>query len=200
MKELDCRGLACPMPVMQLRDLLAQGKPASVTMLVDNEAAKENVSRFLIHQGYQATAEEIHGDFKVVGTNVDTACEIMSGQEMTAAAGGNKKILVMITSDRIGHGDDGLGSKLLLNFLKTLKEMRPDLWRMVFVNNGVKLTVEHAESLPALQELAAAGVSLLVCGACLNHFQLLDKKQVGETSNMLDIVTSLQLADSVINI
>ena len=201
MKELDCRGLACPMPVMQLRDLLAQGKPASVTMLVDNEAAKENVSRFLIHQGYQVTAAEINGDFKVVGTNADTACEIMSGQELTAAAaGGSKKILVMITSDRIGHGDDELGTKLLLNFLKTLKEMGLDLWRMVFVNNGVKLTVEHAESLPALQELAAAGVSLLVCGACLNHFQLLDKKQVGETSNMLDIVTSLQVADSVINI
>lgn len=198
MKELDCRGLACPMPVMQLRDLLAQGKPASVTMLVDNEAAKENVSRFLIHQGYQVTAEEINGDFKVAG--IGTACEIMNEQELTAVAGGNKKILVMITSDRIGHGDDGLGAKLLLNFLKTLKEMGSDLWRMVFVNNGVKLTVEHAESLPALQELAAAGVSLLVCGACLNHFQLLDKKQVGETSNMLDIVTSLQLADSVINI
>ena len=198
MKELDCRGLACPMPVMQLRDLLAQGKPASVTMLVDNEAAKENVSRFLIHQGYQVTAEEIHGDFKVVG--IGAACEIMNEQELTAAAGSDKKILVMITSDRIGHGDDELGSKLLLNFLKTLKEMGSDLWRMVFVNNGVKLTVEHAESLPALQELAAAGVSLLVCGACLNHFQLLDKKQVGETSNMLDIVTSLQLADSVINI
>jgi hypothetical protein len=34
----------------------------------------------------------------------------------------------------------------------------------------------------------------------LNHFGLLEKKQVGETTNMLDIVTALQLADKVISI
>ncbi len=200
MKELDCQGQACPLPVIQLRDLLEQGKPAAVAVLVDNEAAKENVSRFLLHQGYQVATEKIQNDFKVIGTGTDAGCEIMNEQDLSAAAGGNKKIVVLITSDRIGHGDDELGTKLLINFLKTLKEMGPDLWRLVFMNNGVKLTVENAESLPALHELAAAGVSVLVCGACLNHFKLLDKKQVGETSNMLDIVTSLQLADSVINI
>lgn len=106
----------------------------------------------------------------------------------------------MITSDRLGHGDDILGAGLLFNFLKTLNEMGPDLWRLVFVNSGVKLTVEEAEALPVLRELADAGVSILVCGTCLNHFNLLDKKQVGETTNMLDIVTSLQVADQVINI
>jgi len=105
----------------------------------------------------------------------------------------------MLTGERIGHGDDGLGGLLLLNFLKTLKEMRPDLWRLVLVNGAVKLTAEGSEGLPHLQELADSGVSILVCGTCLNHFQLLEKKQVGETTNMLDIVTSLQLADSVIN-
>ncbi len=200
MKELDCRGQACPLPVIQLRDVLEQGKPAAVTIFVDNEAAKENVSRFLLHQGYQVTAEEINGDFKVTGAGVDGAYKIMNEQGLSVMAGGNKKIVVLITSDRMGHGDDELGTRLLINFLKTLKEMGPDLWRLVFMNNGVKLTVENAESLPALHELTEAGVSILVCGACLNHFHLLDKKQVGETSNMLDIVTSLQLADSVINI
>jgi hypothetical protein len=32
------------------------------------------------------------------------------------------------------------------------------------------------------------------------HFNILDEKQVGETTNMLDIVTAMQLADKVINI
>ena len=117
-----------------------------------------------------------------------------------AKAGGNKKILVMLTGERIGHGAGGLGGLLLLNFLKTLKEMVPDLWRLVLINGAVKLTAEGADALPYLQELAKSGVSLLVCGTCLNHFQLLEKKQGGETTNMLDIVTSLQLADSVINL
>jgi hypothetical protein len=37
-------------------------------------------------------------------------------------------------------------------------------------------------------------------GTCLNHFDILDKKEVGETTNILDIVTAMQLADKVINI
>jgi selenium metabolism protein YedF len=112
----------------------------------------------------------------------------------------SKKIMIMVGADRMGHGDDGLGSAILLNFLKTLKEMGSDLWRLVFVNSGVVLTAAGSEAVEILQGLAEEGVQILVCGTCLNHFRLLDAKQVGETTNMLDIVTSMQLADSVINI
>lgn len=201
MSELNCRSLACPAPVTRVRDLLAQGKPATVTVLVDNEAARENVSRFLAYQGYQVAVEEAGDDYKVIGSGGDQACEVMDEKELAAvAAGEGGKILVMITSDRLGHGDDQLGRGLMLNFLKTLKEMGPELWRLVFINAGVKLTVAGAETMAPLQELVANGVSILVCGTCLNHFKLLEQKQVGETTNMLDIVTSLQLADKVINV
>ncbi|MDF1614075.1 sulfurtransferase-like selenium metabolism protein YedF [Desulfurivibrio dismutans] len=200
MSELNCRGLACPAPVTQVRDLLAQGKPPTIAVMVDNEAAKENVSRFLVYQGYQVTVEKAGDGFRVIGTGGDETCEIMDEGELAAAAGDGRKILVMIATDRMGHGDDNLGDGLMFNFLKTLKEMGPELWRLVFINAGVKLTVAGAETLVPLRELAGGGVSILVCGTCLNHFNLLDQKQVGETTNMLDIVTSLQLADKVINI
>ena len=108
--------------------------------------------------------------------------------------------MVMIATDRMGYGDDELGKKLLVNFIKTLKEMGSELWRLVFVNNGVKLTAEGTEILPDLKELEDGGATILVCGTCLDHFKLLDKKQVGETTNMLDIVTAMQLADKVISI
>jgi len=88
----------------------------------------------------------------------------------------------------------------MISFLKTLKEMGDELWRLVFVNNGVKLTVIDSEVLPILKELENDGIHILVCGTCLTHFELLDKKKVGETTNMLDIVTAMQLADKVINI
>ncbi|MFZ5796989.1 MAG: sulfurtransferase-like selenium metabolism protein YedF [Thermodesulfobacteriota bacterium] len=200
-RELDCRGLVCLAPVMQVRDLLAQEKPPAIAVLVDNEPARENVSRFLIHQGYQAASERLGSDFRVTGIAGDGACPVMSEAEISAVAGdAPKKILVMVASDRLGHGDDTLGAGLLLNFLKTLKEMGPELWRLVFVNGGVKLTAQGAATVPILQKLAEGGVSILVCGTCLDHFQLLDKKEVGETTNMLDIVTSLQVADRVINL
>jgi intracellular sulfur oxidation DsrE/DsrF family protein len=74
------------------------------------------------------------------------------------------------------------------------------LWCVVLLNSGVKLAVGGSEVLPGLQALEQAGVRLLVCGTCLTHFQLLEAKQVGETTNMLDIVTAMQLADKVITL
>ena len=108
--------------------------------------------------------------------------------------------MVMVATDCMGYGDDELGSKLMMSFLKTLEEMGDELWRLVFVNNGVKLTIRGSEALPVLQAFEAGGIHILVCGTCLTHFDLLDKKMVGETTNMLDIVTAMQLADTVINI
>jgi selenium metabolism protein YedF len=107
---------------------------------------------------------------------------------------------VMVATDRFGFGDDELGLKLMGNFIKTLKEMQPNLWKLVFVNNGVKLAVEGSAVLAELKALSENGAGILVCGTCLTHFNLLDKKQVGETTNMLDIVTAMQVADKVINI
>jgi len=45
-KQLDCRGLACPIPVIKNKEVIDQGEVEKLTVLVDNPAAKENVSRF----------------------------------------------------------------------------------------------------------------------------------------------------------
>ena len=101
------------------------------------------------------------------------------------------------TRNAVRNGADELGAALMKNFLSTLTEMQ-DLWRIVLLNGGVKLAATPGPCLDALKKLAESGVSILVCGTCLNHYGLLEKKQVGETSNMLDIVTSLDLAGKVI--
>lgn len=195
--ELDCRGLACPAPVLQTKEHIEQEHPESLIVLVDNEAARQNVSRFLSTQRFAVSVEEKGGQFRITGTRGEQTQ--VEQPEMNPDAA-EKKIMVMVATDRMGVGDDELGRKLLFNFLKTLKEMGPQLWRLVFVNNGVKLTIEGAETLPILHDLAAEGVTILVCGTCLDHFKLLERKQVGETTNMLDIVTAMQLADSVVNL
>jgi selenium metabolism protein YedF len=199
--ELDCRGLECPAPVLHVRNALEKEAPASITVLVDNEAARQNVSRFLEHQNYQVSSE-LHGDeIRVVGTRGERA---KASETATPAVkkreAGVKKIMVLITSVHMGHGDDGLGDMLMFNFIKTLKEMGPDLWRVAFVNSGVSFTAEGSEAVPILQELAGEGVQIAACGACLAYFHLLDKIQVGEVTNMLEIVTGMKEADSVVTI
>lgn len=195
-KELDCRGLACPNPVIKTKEVIDQGEVEKLTVLVDNAAAKENVSRFLQRSGYEVRVEEQAGTFAVIGRQGELAAAATprAGPEPEPTP----KILVLIATELLGTGDDTLGRKLLVNFIRTLKEMGPELWSLVLVNGGVKLAVAGSEVLASLQDLAQSGVMVLVCGTCLNHFNLLKQKLVGETTNMLDIVTHMQLADKVI--
>ena len=198
MRLIDCRGLACPGPVLRTKDTIETEGLNEITVLVDNEAAKENVGRFLGSQGFDVSTGQEGNDFRISGKKMDATKSIEAASEKPDVD--TQKIMVMVATNCMGHGDDELGAKLMKSFLTTLKEMGNDLWRLVFVNNGVKLTIEGSSVLSVLKELEGQGILILVCGTCLNHFDLLDKKQVGETTNMLDIVTAMQLADKVINI
>ena len=62
MKTIDARGLSCPEPVILAKNALSS-KEAQYEVLVDNPTAKENVSRFAKHQGYQVTVEEKGEDY-----------------------------------------------------------------------------------------------------------------------------------------
>lgn len=202
-KEIDCRGMNCPAPVLHVRDVLEKEAPAAITVHVDNEAARQNVSRFLEHQNYQVSSEMQGGECRVIGTKGegwDTPETTTQAPVAKKQRGGEKKIMVLVTSEHMGHGDDGLGDMLMFNFLKTLKEMGPDLCRVTFVNSGVNFTAEGSEAVPILQELAGEGVQISACGACLAYFHLLDKIQVGAVTNMLEIVTGMKDADSVVTI
>jgi len=204
MKEIDARGLACPAPVLHTRATLQQERAEAVRVLVDNAASQENVRRYLESEGFETRLERAGEDYVVVGRCGKAAPPAAQPETAPAdaapAAEPSRKILVLCGADRLGRGDDELGRRLMANFVKTLKEMGPDLWRLVFVNNGVKLTIDASEVLEDLKGYEAAGLKILVCGTCLNHFGLLERKRVGETTNMLDIVTAMQLADKVISV
>ena len=62
MKQVDARGLSCPEPVIMTKNALAS-KEAAYEVLVDNVTARENVTRFASHQGYQVQVEEHGEDF-----------------------------------------------------------------------------------------------------------------------------------------
>lgn len=201
MENLDCRGLACPQPVIRTKKMIDQGVD-ELAVRVDNQAAAANVTHFFESQGYEVSASGQGADLMINGRRTKAPSGGVAPAASTSPQDGAEEIktLVMIGSQRLGSGDDELGLKLMGNYLATLKEMGPALWRLLFINGGVKHTIVGAESLPVLKELEAEGVSILVCGTCLDHFNLLEKKVVGQTTNMLDIVTSLEVADKVITI
>ncbi len=199
MKEIDARGLACPAPVLQTKAAIENDGADAVTVIVDNEASRQNVCRFLASQQFSAEVRAEGNEFHITGRRSGDAAAAPA-QRKADAPRAAMKILIMVSADRFGRGDDDLGGKLMTNFLKTINEIGSDLWRLVFVNSGVKLTIDGSAALSDLQALEADGVKILVCGTCLDHFGLLDRKQAGETTNMLDIVTAFHLADKVINL
>lgn len=199
-KLIDARGLSCPAPVLLVKEAVDLGDPHELTVLVDNDASRENVSRFLSSQGFAVVDIKEGSDFRMEARRAGGAAPVLQTEPAPADATAGQKILVLIASDRLGSGDDVLGAKLMINYLKTIKEMGPDLWQLVFINGGVKLTIETSPILKELQEYEKAGVIILACGTCLEHFGLTAAKKVGQTTNMLDIVTATQFADKVISL
>jgi selenium metabolism protein YedF len=199
---LDCKGLPCPQPVLLCKKAIDADAPDTMEINVDNQAARENVARYLGTRGYKVIVEERpEGLFLLTATSGNgTEAPVMPVQTPATPADKGQKTTVFITSDCMGRGDDELGGKLMLNFLATLPELGDELWRVILVNSAVKLAVEGSEHLTKLKDIENADVTVLVCGTCLDHFGLLDQKRVGQTTNMLDVVTSLQLADKVIQV
>ncbi|MFZ5569020.1 MAG: sulfurtransferase-like selenium metabolism protein YedF [Thermodesulfobacteriota bacterium] len=198
MKKIDARGLSCPAPVLLAKELIEKENPASLTILVDNAAARQNICRFLESHRFEVSVEPQGNEFQVTGRRMEAGSSEIPRTENPEPA--CCKIMVLAATDRMGFGDDELGVRLMINFIKTLKEMGPELWRLVFVNNGVKLTTATSPVLDILRDYEKNGLQILVCGTCLDHFNLLEQKQAGQTTNMLDIVSSMQLADKVITL
>lgn len=199
--ELDCRGLACPGPVLKTMDAIDKNAPEALTVIVDDQAARENVTRLLSGKGYSVAAQVEPDAVVLTATRAGASAPV--GEACAAAVSqalGADKVTVFITADSMGKGSDELGGKLMLNFLATLPELGPGLWRVVLVNGGVRLACEDSPCLEKLAALAAGGVTILVCGTCLGYFGLTEHKRVGETTNMLDVVTSLGLAGKVIQV
>ncbi len=202
-ETVDCRGLPCPQPVLKSKEVIDSKNPVSLQVQVDNDAALENVSRFLSTKGYElAKKPEKDGDIWTISAQKTADTSPSSQEEPKAASqpGEPVRTLVFVSTSRLGSGDDDLGSKLMQNFIKTLPEMGSSLWMLVFVNSGVKLAVKDSPVLETLQRLEENQIRVLVCGTCLEFFGLTQDKKAGQTTNMLDIISAMTLADKVITV
>jgi selenium metabolism protein YedF len=199
-KIIDAKGLSCPQPVILTKKALEEED--EITVIVDNAAAVENVKRMGTKSGCTVDIEEktdgtvrLHLTRK--GQHVPDKEEIgTSAAERSNPT--SAPFVVVISSDRMGRGDDELGYVLIRSFVHTLLSLDPLPDSLIFYNAGVKLTVEGADVLDDLKQLEAAGVSLLVCGTCANYFGMSDTIAAGCISNMYDIVSVMAGAGRLI--
>ena len=191
MREIDCRGKACPQPVITTKQALEEVKEGEFTLIVNDLSSSENVKRFASSQGCFVDVERKGSDFYL---HIRKA----TPSEEENAARKEQKTVIYINSNLLGIGDEALGSILMRAFLKTLLDTEPKPSRLIFINSGVRLTSEGSEVLETLSALSGKGVELLSCGTCLDFYGLKEKLKVGVVSNMYEIVKSLLEADRLI--
>jgi len=197
-KTVDARGLACPEPVVLAKQAMEENK--KIKVIVDNETALENIKRLgaklgcdvKVEKGKDGSSEITLKRKDGVTTQEESA---PSCGHLTAAPG---PFVIVIASNAMGRGNDELGSVLMKAFLHTVagQAQKPDV--VIFYNTGVQLTVEGSDVLDDLKQLEEAGVQMLVCGTCLNYFEIKEKLAAGTVSNMYDILETMSRAGRII--
>lgn len=198
---LDCRGLACPQPVLAAKEALESGAGGLVEVLVDNQAAKSNLVRFGRSLGHKVT--DSGEGFEIIvriekneGKNSDKTSSEPDSCPCAPSPGG---FIIIIPADRMGRGDEELGRVLMRAFTKTIRELSPLPAKIFFYNAGVKLTATDNDLIAPLAELAALGVEIYSCWTCLDFFHLEDSLKVGQVTNMYEIMAAMAGAAKVIS-
>lgn len=176
--QIDCSNLACPEPVIRTKNALSSLKEnESLEVIVDNEAAVENVKRFAKSQGFSISQKD---KFKLIIQKTNTK-SINSSK--------NSKNL-FIKDDKVGKGE--LGSMLMAGFLKTTLELEKLPEQIFCVNKAVFLTTGKNEmALKALKELEKKGVKIYSCGVCLDFYKIKDRLKVGKIGDSYQILNEL---------
>ncbi|MDO4564744.1 MAG: sulfurtransferase TusA family protein [Clostridia bacterium] len=60
---IDARGFACPLPVLMVQREVGNTQPETVSVMVDNRAAVQNITRFAKSRGYSVKVSDEGEDF-----------------------------------------------------------------------------------------------------------------------------------------
>ncbi|WP_346886881.1 sulfurtransferase-like selenium metabolism protein YedF [Clostridium sp. UBA4395] len=193
--EIDCRGLNCPIPVVNTKkyfDALESGIGVTV---VDNEVAKNNVVKFAQGNGFNYEIEEREGNiYYITITKGEVTVEELN---LKSSKEKEETFTIVIGSDKLGNGDDELGTALIKSYLFALSEAEVIPTNLVFLNAGVKLVVEGALTLDSLKRLVERGVNVQSCGLCLDFYGLKENLAVGEISNMYAIIEMMNKGKTI---
>ena len=197
---LDCIGLPCPQPVLRAKDALTQGA-ARVEILVDNEASKNNLLRFARSQGHTATsADRPGGCFTVfITATAEPVAGPIDPEILRCDVPASPVIVCVIGSETMGRGNEELGWALLQTYVQTIKDVSPLPEKILLYNGGVKLVATESGALDALRDLQSRGVDILACGTCLDFYQLKSALQVGQITNMYEIMNTMTCADKIVS-
>jgi selenium metabolism protein YedF len=191
-KIIDAKGLACPQPVVLTKQALEGFNHGEMTVLVDNDTARENVARFAAGQGCTVSVID-------KGKNI---FELLIRKEAAspacaAAPSCPEKVVYLFDADHIGANME-LGKVLMNGFLSAMQNLQNKNCTIVLISKAVRLATSGSYVLEVLHGLEKQGFVLLICGTCLNFYKIRENVQVGTISNALEILECMTAAAKVI--
>ena len=203
--KVDAMDDQCPIPVIKTKKALKEiTETTLVEVHVDNEIAVQNLSKMAKQKNLAYKCEKLEEQHYIIKINAEA--EGVSIQQK-APAENDKEIcypdrksntVVVLSSNQMGNGSEELGQILMKGFIFALTELDELPSTVLLYNSGVKLSTEGSNSIEDLKTLQAQGVEILSCGTCLNYYDLTEKLQVGDVTNMYFILEKMAQADKII--
>jgi len=200
-REVDARGMNCPLPVIYTKKALESIQNGKVTTVVDNDVAKENISKLAKSMDLKVDIKQNQGTYYIdIFKDQITGVPGLEALDIQSNTNNKKDLVILISKDRLGEGSEELGKLLMKSYLYALTEVKPYPKSIIFLNGGVKLGTKDSEVVEHIRTLESSGVEVLSCGTCLDYFKIKDKLAVGGISNMYTIAEKLNNASNTIKL
>jgi len=193
MKIIDCKGMICPMPLIETRKAIRESAIGEdLQVIVDNETSFNNVSHFLNDNGYvfnytkDGNAYAISFKVSKIEPKKEEARPIIENKVSKS-----RNHIIVLNSNKMGTGDDDLGKLLMKGYLNTIDQLDVLPLEIICYNSGVTLAEKGTDSAQTLKKIKNQGVKITLCGTCVDFFGLKEKLEVGTISNMLYIAGKL---------
>lgn len=200
MNIIDCKGLACPMPVIKTKKYFDLEDSKEALVIVDNEVAKNNVLRLAKGINLNSSFVEEDGLYKIQLSRGEFSDVQAVNTNESVSEYKSSAPTILVASNLLGNGDDRLGETLMKIYINTLAESEVLPENLMFINGGVKLTCTGSDVLDSLNSMQEKGVNIISCGACLDFYNLKEELKVGEIGNMYQIIDLMNKSGNTIKL
>jgi selenium metabolism protein YedF len=184
---------------MMLKEALQSLEAGSrVAVITDSDTSLKNMVTYLKDNGVDpevTTEGKLH---TIVTDRPVSNLEESNPEAYCEPSPGGNGYVVCIKSEMMGDGDPVLGKSLMETFLENLKLQEKLPTHVVLYNSGVNLATRQSSVCGSLTELEELGTRIMLCGTCVDHYDVQYDIAVGMISNMVSLTEVLASAGHVV--
>jgi selenium metabolism protein YedF len=190
MKEINCNGLKASVSLNRVRKYFNSIGEGEAIIFIEDEITSGNIVKYAMSKGYQAELDRLEDGFRIK-IEKRGCLEVIDKQ---------KELLVLITTNKLGSGNEKLGERLMESYFEALIEEDKLPTKLVFLNEGIKLLIQDSNVIQSIKLLNEMGTRIYVSKMCIDEYQAGDLLKIGDIIEMGDIVGFMNSADDVIKL